>query len=140
MRLKLFCANKEIVDIDILLIQRNGDKKNQAAYQNNDLISHKNEEIRTLKPVQMNIYIYIYNNQGSRRHLLKGQQSHIHVSVAYPTHLNSICEYKHRYDNNIPFKDIWYIYRKKQQPQKKVASQNKSMFQFSWRWFQQQRH
>ena len=29
------CATEEAVDIEILVISRNGDKKNQAIYQNN---------------------------------------------------------------------------------------------------------
>ena len=30
------CARKETVDLDILVTSKNGDKKNQAIYQNNE--------------------------------------------------------------------------------------------------------
>ena len=45
-------ARKEIVDIDILVTSRNGEKKNHAIYQNNEY----DEEGEPVETVQTNIY------------------------------------------------------------------------------------
>ena len=37
------CARKETIDMDILVTSRNGDKKNHAIYQNNELNFEKFE-------------------------------------------------------------------------------------------------
>ena len=56
------CVRKENADKDILVTTKNGDT-NHAIYQNNELTSLKDKEVKQLEPAQMN-----YQNNAYRKH------------------------------------------------------------------------
>ena len=119
---------KETVDIEILVISRNGDRSN------NEYTFLKNKEVETVEPVQMNIYqSNIYRKDLSWLHFkdeprvqerqqVKDQKSKISVFPSYLTFSSSGYEHQPRHDNSIQCKAVWYIYRDTEQPQEKETS------------------
>ena len=98
----------------------------------------KNKEVEPVEPVQM----YMYQSNTYRKDLswlhfnneprvqekqqVKDQQSCIFVFVACLTIPSSNQGHQPRRDNSIPYMGIWQIYRDREQPQEKEASQNES--------------
>ena len=79
------------------------EKSGNPTYLNSKFTFHKNDEVGSGQPVQINIYqsnnyrkgLYWlnFNNKPwvEERHQLKDQQSHTQVSIAYPIYLSSAC-------------------------------------------------
>ena len=114
------CASKKIIDRDILLASRNGDRKiMQSMKKRVDLLDNK--EVEPVEPLQMNIYqSNIYRKslnwlhfedepRGQERHQVKYQQPYISVFIGYLTTPSSNWEYQPRHDNNILCMVVWWI-------------------------------
>ena len=140
------CARKKIIDRDILLASRNGDRKiMQSMKKRVDLLDNK--EVEPVEPLQMNIYqINIYRKslswlhfedepRGQERHQVKEKQPYISVFIVYLTTPSNNWEYQLRHDNIISCMIVWCIYRNADRPQRKETSWTESRLQFYGRQF-----
>ena len=113
-------GRKQIIDRNIFLASRNGDRKiMQSMKKRVDLLDNK--EVEPVEPLQMNIYqSNIYRKslnwlhfedepRGQERHQVKYQQPYISVFIGYLTTPSSNWEYQPRHDNNILCMVVWWI-------------------------------
>ena len=108
----------------------------KSCNQNNEQTSLKKKEVEPVEPVLKNIYqSNTYRKDLSWPHFndeprvqeklqVKDQQSCRFVFVACQTITSSNQGHKPRLDNNIPYMDVWQIYRGTEQSQEKETSQN----------------
>ena len=140
------CARKQIIDRNIFLASRNGDRKiMQSMKKRVDLLDNK--EVEPVEPLQMNIYqIDIYRKslswlhfedepRGQERHQVKEKQPYISVFIVYLTTPSNNWEYQLRHDNIISCMIVWCIYRNADRPQRKETSWTESRLQFYGRQF-----
>ena len=140
------CARKQIIDRNIFLASRNGDRKiMQSMKKRVDLLDNK--EVEPVEPLQMNIYqINIYRKslswlhfedepRGQERHQVKEKQQYISVFIVYLTTPSNNWEYQLRHDNIISCMIVWCIYRNADRPQRKETSWTESRLQFYGRQF-----
>ena len=140
------CARKQIIDRNIFLASRNGDRKiMQSMKKRVDLLDNK--EVEPVEPLQMNIYqINIYRKslswlhfedepRGQERHQVKEKQPYISVFIVYLTTPSNNWEYQLRHDNIISCMIVWCIYRNADRPQRKETSWTESRLQFYGRQF-----
>ena len=140
------CARKQIIDRNIFLASRNGDRKiMQSMKKRVDLLDNK--EVEPVEPLQMNIYqINIYRKslswlhfedepRGQERHQVKEKQPYISVFIVYLTTPSNNWEYHLRHDNIISCMIVWCIYRNADRPQRKETSWTESRLQFYGRQF-----
>ena len=140
------CARKQIIDRNIFLASRNGDRKiMQSMKKRVDLLDNK--EVEPVEPLQMNIYqINIYRKslswlhfedepRGQDRHQVKEKQPYISVFIVYLTTPSNNWEYQLRHDNIISCMIVWCIYRNADRPQRKETSWTESRLQFYGRQF-----
>ena len=140
------CARKQIIDRNIFLASRNGDRKiMQSMKKRVDLLDNK--EVEPVEPLQMNTYqINIYRKslswlhfedepRGQERHQVKEKQPYISVFIVYLTTPSNNWEYQLRHDNIISCMIVWCIYRNADRPQRKETSWTESRLQFYGRQF-----
>ena len=140
------CARKQIIDRNIFLASRNGDRKiMQSMKKRVDLLDNK--EVEPVEPLQRNIYqINIYRKslswlhfedepRGQERHQVKEKQPYISVFIVYLTTPSNNWEYQLRHDNIISCMIVWCIYRNADRPQRKETSWTESRLQFYGRQF-----
>ena len=116
-------ARKETVKIDIIILYTNNNRKIMTSLENKDMTP--------VEQVQMNVnksntyrkdltWLHLDNDPRVQEgQQVKEQQPCISVFVAYLTFSRSSQDYQSRYDNSIPYKTIWKIYRDTGQPQEK---------------------
>ena len=116
-------ARKETVKIDIIILYTNNNRKIMTSLENKDMTP--------VEQVQMNVnksntyrkdltWLHLDNDpRVQEEQQVKEQQPCISVFVAYLTFSRSSQDYQPRYDNSIPYKTIWKIYRDTGQPQEK---------------------
>ena len=116
-------ARKETVKIDIIILYTNNNRKIMTSLENKDMTP--------VEQVQMNVnksntyrkdltWLHLDNDPRVQEgQQVKEQQPCISFFVAYLTFSRSSQDYQSRYDNSIPYKTIWKIYRDTGQPQEK---------------------
>ena len=116
-------ARKETVKIDIIILSTDNNRKIMTSLENKDM--------KPVEQVQMNVnksntyrkdltWLHLDNDPRVQEgQQVKEQQPCISVFVAYLTFSRSSQDYQSRYDNSIPYKTIWKIYRDTGQPQEK---------------------
>lgn len=115
------CVKKEAVGKEILITFKNGNIQPIRIKGG----PPKSNKVEPVQPNQINIYqINTYSKDLDKLHFdnesrvqykqqVKGQQSHIPVSVPYLKHWSSNQEHKAKHDNRILCQVIWYIHRDK---------------------------
>ena len=107
-------AKKETINIDILVISKNGDKKIMQSISIRSRPPFRKKQVKPVDPV--------LKPRFQEKQQVKDQQPCISVFVACLTILNSNWGHQPRHGNSIPYMGVWSIYRDTEQPQEKETS------------------
>ena len=111
---KSICAREQIIDIDILVTSRIGDRENMQICQDNEQTSLEKKEVEQTEPVLKNIY----------------QTNTYKKGLSWP-HFDDETWIQRKKEAWALCMGVWQIFKDAEQPEEKEISKNKLKFQFS---------